>query len=134
MKNSGWATWLAVYAGVSVTGMLSGTALRHGAPDGAVMAGTVVIGLGLGWFWYWRYPRPLAERLFGITWVVLLLLTAAAFDFEPEKIGPNLVLVGVLAGLVLAEVRYTARPEGLRGWRKQRATALTSRQTMSDLR
>lgn len=95
-----------------------------------------VSGMALGWAWYRLYPRDLASRLFRLT--VACSVVGVAALIVPG--GDEFVLIsnpsandglplGVLAGLVLTEA---SRPGG--EWRHQKRTALTSRQTMRDLR
>jgi hypothetical protein len=127
--------WWVPRAGLIVylAAVIVGVVLRHlrddGVPAGARMAVSVVAGLALGVFWYRAHPRPLAQRLFPLACLAIVWMAFAAFDFQAENLGPNLVGVGILAGLVFAEVYADRRP-----WGHQKRTALTSKRTMADLR
>jgi hypothetical protein len=96
-----------------------------------------VSGLALGWTWYRLYPRNLASRIFGLTVFLSLLIVAATaftgghgeFSLIANPSPNDLLPLGVLAGLVLTEA---SRPGG--EWRHQKRTALTSRDTMRELR
>jgi hypothetical protein len=128
MKSERYA-WIWVYWGIAVLSFTVHLLVDGGLPAGAAMAVSVMGGLGIGIYWHWAYPRSLAKRLFGPVCLALAYLAFAAFDFRPETTGPNLALLGLIAGLVLAE-EVPQRTT----WKQQRDTALTSRQTMHELR
>jgi hypothetical protein len=65
---------------------------------------------GVGW--HLLHPRPLAKRLFGLMTVltILILIAGVAGELRPEITGSTLfTALGVLAGLVFAEVRERRR-------------------------
>ncbi|MCW2752647.1 MAG: hypothetical protein JWQ32_58 [Marmoricola sp.] len=131
VRASRWAprAWWIVYVAVVIVGVALDDLRLRGVPSGARMAVSVVAGIALGAFWYRTNPRPLAHRLFPLACVFVVWMAFASFDFQAERLGPNLVIPGVLAGLVFAEVYVDLRP-----WGHQKRTALTSHKTTADLR
>ncbi|MFL6062171.1 MAG: hypothetical protein ACJ72E_13130 [Marmoricola sp.] len=121
--------WWMVFLGTVVVDVAMDNLRWAGVPAGARMAISVVAGLALGVFWYRVSPRPLAHRLFPFACLLAVGLAFASFDFQAEKLGPNLVGLGLVMGLVFAEVRADSRP-----WGHQKRTALTSRRTSAELR
>jgi hypothetical protein len=95
-----------------------------------------VAGMALGWTWYRLYPRQLAMRIFGLTvclslGIVLMTVISGGhgeFTLIENPSANDFLPLGVLAGLVLTE---GARPGD---WKRQKRTALTSRETMRELR
>jgi hypothetical protein len=88
-------------------------------------------GVALGLCWYGLYPRPLIERI-RLAGIAVLAGSSLALLFGGEVSHPtvrSMIGLGVLAGLILAE---TWRPG--QDWSHQRRTALTSRETMRELR
>lgn len=94
--------------------------------DGRATALYFYLGAVLGWLWYRLYPRALAERLVGLALCtsILFLILLGGGSTEGGLVSPSDVIgFGVLAGLVLTE-----------RWRAEQPTALTSRDTMRELR
>jgi len=129
MKRERWWAWIVVYAVASV---LAGFSEQLIDLLGTARAGGLygVAGIALGWAWYRIYPRTLVERLRLVS-IAVGAISVAALAFGGESAGTDvsvMILPGVLAGLVMAETRW---PEE---WRRQKRTALTSRETMRELR
>jgi hypothetical protein len=125
-----WWAWLAIYAVASVLAAFSEQVVDI-LGEARAVGFYGVAGTALGWTWYRLFPRPLAERM-GLVSVTIGAVSGAALVFGAEWADPDvsvMILPGVLAGLVITETQSPGAT-----WRRQKRTALTSRETMRELR
>ena len=130
MQRERWWAWLVPWLLGSLVGGFSGW-LVDAVGDARAAGLYGLVGIGLGWSWYRLHPRPLVDRL-RLTTVAVVVGSGLAVVFGGEFTRPGVTVttwLGVLAGLVIAET-----PPAGGSWRRQRQTALTSRETMRDLR
>jgi len=124
MNRERWA-WLVPSVGSGVVGTVA-PQLVDNIGDARAAAAYFYVGVVLGWAWYQLYPRPLAARLAGpaaLTALVALLLFGGGEASVDPGWAKAATLPGILVGLVLTE-----------RWKEEAPTALTSTDTMRDLR
>jgi len=139
MTRERWA-WAVPWFGGGVATSLNDPLVEL---SGVGIASGVFLGVGivLGTCWYRLYPRPLAQRLAWLAWLMMLTaalaivfgivdqVSGAAETLELGTFEPNgFVGLGVLAGLVITE------SGGSNSWVHQRRTQLSSRGEQSKLR
>lgn len=124
MSREKWA-WLVPWVGAGVVGIVEKQLVDY-IGDARAAAAYFYVGVALGWAWYQLYPRPLASRLAGLAALaaVVALLLFGGGELSGDAVSVNdLTGPGILVGLVLTE-----------RWKAEVPTALTSTETMRDLR
>lgn len=124
MKRERWA-WLVPVLGAGLVSTVE-KQLVDNIGDARAAAAYFYVGVVFGWAWYQLFPRPLAARLAGLAAVAAVgfLILFGGGDVSGDPLWANdLIAPGVLVGLVLTE-----------RWKEEVPTALTSRETMRELR
>lgn len=114
--KTGWL--IPVAAGTAAQIYMPGPEVQVARRDQLLFAGFLAAGLLVGVLWQWYSPRPVGDRL--VLPALFTVMAAFLFALPGELVfRPALLLcgVGIIAGLVLTDLRQTARGHSREGSR-----------------